>query len=215
MNERRLALSVPPGAAADPRRPDPHSQSAALLAAADRDAGLLADRLHDGVLQSLVVARYASDAAVRGADPASARDAVQEALVALRRLVWQLRPRGDDSFPEAVAALSAQRTSLGGAPIDLVIPTRDSGAGLCGSGRALAYRMVQAAVADPGPVRVAVQTEGRFVTVSVTGSVAGDALPPPVWDTRARALGGHFEAAERGSRTVRLLLPVCYHEGDR
>ena len=219
MSERRLALSVPPLRAdsrnAALRGTDVHSDSAALLAAADRDADLLADRLHDGVLQSLVVARYASDAAVRGADPADARDAVQDALVALRRLVWQLRPRGGDSFPEALSALSAQRTSLGGAPLDVVIGTEDADAGLCGSGRALAYRLVQAAVADPGPVRVAVQTEGSVVTVSVTGSLPDDALPTDVWDARARALGGHFEAAEPGSRTTRLLLPACYHEGDR
>ena len=218
MSNRRLALSVPPAPAhgrAAQLRSDPHSESAALLAAAERDADLLADRLHDGVLQSLVVARYASDAAVRGGDAAQARDAVQEALVALRRLVWQLRPRGADSFPEALSALSAQRTSLGGAPLDVVVSPDGVDAGLCGSGRALAYRLVQAAVADPGPVRVAVQTEGSVVTVSVTGSPTGHALPPAVWDARARALGGRFEAAEPGSRTTRLLLPVCYHEGDR
>ena len=215
MRDRRLALSVPPprhaGAAPRPRA-DLHGDSAALLAAAEHEADELADRLHDGVLQSLVVARYAADAAVRGADPADARDAVQDALVAMRRLVWQLRPRGTGSFPEAVAALSAQRTSLGGAPLDLVVSSGDADTGLCGSGRALAYRLVQAAVAEPGPVRVAVQTEGSCVTVSVTGS---HTLPPDVWDARARALGGRFEAAEPGTRTTRLLLPVCYHEGDR
>jgi hypothetical protein len=192
-----------------------HGDVAALLAAADQEAEALADRLHDGVLQSLVVARYAADAVVRGADPACARDAVQDALVALRRMVWQLRPRGTRSFPDAVSALSAQRTSLGGAPLDLVISNRDADAGLCGSGRALAYRLVQAAVAEPGPVRVAVQTEGRFVTVSVTGGLGSQTLPPTLWNTRARALGGRFEAAEPGARTTRLLLPVCYHEGDR
>lgn len=218
MRHRRLALSVPPlrdGGTAPRTGVDVHGDSAALLAAAEHEADELADRLHDGVLQSLVVARYAADAAVRGADPADTRDAVQDALVALRRLVWQLRPRGTGSFPEAVAALSAQRTSLGGAPLDLVILSGDADAGLCGSGRALAYRLVQAAVSEPGPVRVAVQTEGRFVTVSVTGSLASQALPPTAWDARARALGGRFEPAEPGARTTRLLLPVCYHEGDR
>jgi hypothetical protein len=219
MSTRRLALSVPTPRSAGARTvPDssvPHGDSAALLDAAESEADLLADRLHDGVLQSLVVARYASDAAVRGADPADAREAVQEALVALRHLVWQLRPRGSRKFPEAVAALSVQRTSVGGAPLDVVVTSPDADSGLCGSGRALAYRLVQAAVADPGPVRVAVQTEGRYVIVSVTGSQAGRALPPALWDARARALGGRFEAPEPGSRTTRLLLPVCYHEGDR
>ena len=218
MSDRRLALSVPPprhGGLQPRTGTDVHGDVAALLAAADQEADALADRLHDGVLQSLVVARYAADAAVRGADPACARDAVQDALVALRRMVWQLRPRGTRSFPDAVSALSAQRTSLGGAPLDLVISNRDADAGLCGSGRALAYRLVQAAVAEPGPVRVAVQTEGRFVTVSVTGGLGSQTLPPTLWNTRARALGGRFEAAEPGARTTRLLLPVCYHEGDR
>ena len=217
MRQRRLALSVPaPRTAAAPvPAVTPHGDSAALLAAAEHDSDALADLLHDGVLQSLVVARYAADAAVRGADPAQARDAVQEALVALRRLVWQLRPRGAQSFPEAVEALSAQRTSLGGAPLDLVLSSPDADSGLCGSGRALAYRLVQAAVSEPGPVRVAVQAEGRSVTVSVTGSLGSRPLPPDVWDARARALGGRFEAAEPGARTTRLLLPACYHEGDR
>ena len=73
-----------------------------LLAAAERDLDCLADRLHDGALQALVVARYACDAVARGADPALARDAVQDALVTLRREVWLLRPRGDDGLMTAL-----------------------------------------------------------------------------------------------------------------
>ena len=56
----------------------------------DREA--LADALHDGPVQSLVVARYVADAAVRGGDPVAARDAVQAALIDVRRFLWALRP---------------------------------------------------------------------------------------------------------------------------
>ncbi len=78
-----------------------------MLALAEADADAAADGLHDGALQALVVARYAADAAVRGGDPAAARDAVQEALVALRRAVWLLRPRGAQGLLEALRQLAA------------------------------------------------------------------------------------------------------------
>lgn len=173
---------------------------AALLAAADADADALADRLHDGVLQALVVARYAADLAVRGGDPARARDAVQDALVALRREVWQLRPRPEDDLAAALRALSAQRVAAGGSPLDLG-PV--AAARLGPAGTALAYRLVQAACLEPGPVRVALTCSGGTAVLSVTGG----SLTAAAWDLRARALGGSFEAGAAG-RTARLLLPV-------
>jgi signal transduction histidine kinase len=78
----------------DQRRSDGRAAdlASAVLTLAEAQADAAADTLHDGALQALVVARYAADAAVRGGDASAARDAVQDALVALRRAVWLLRP---------------------------------------------------------------------------------------------------------------------------
>lgn len=184
-------------------QPVPPVDGAALLAAADADGDALADRLHDGALQSLVVARYAADLAVRGGDPVLARDAVQEALVALRREVWQLRPRPQDDLDQALRALSAQRVAAGGAPLDLGLDAAQPAGGLAPAAVALAYRLVQAAALEPGPVRVGLTCSGGTAVLSVTGGP----LDVAVWDARARALGGRFESCPPG-RTARLLLPV-------
>ena len=194
-----------------PYRRAPHPalpvDGAALLAAGDADADALADRLHDGALQSLVVARYAADLAVRGGDPALVRDAVQEALVALRREVWQLRPRPEDDLDQALRALSAQRVAAGGAPLDLGLDAALSAGGLAPAAVALAYRVVQSAALEPGPVRVGLTCSGGAAVLSVTGGP----LDPAVWDARAHAVGGRFETVPAGrppGRTARLLLPV-------
>ncbi|MCW2608525.1 MAG: hypothetical protein JWO60_3218, partial [Frankiales bacterium] len=78
----------------------------ALLLDGDDDGDLLADALHDGPVQTLVVARYACDSALRGGDAALARDAVQEAVVDLRRTLWHLRGRGQSDLPAALVALA-------------------------------------------------------------------------------------------------------------
>lgn len=172
----------------------------ALLAGADGDLDALADRLHDGALQCLVVARYAADLAVRGGDPVLVRDAVQEALVALRREVWQLRPRPEDDLDTALRALSDQRVAAGGAPLDLGL---DAALPAAPAAVALAYRLVQAAALEPGPVRVGLTCSGGTAVLSVTGGP----LDARVWDARARAVGGRFQAVPPG-RTARLLLPA-------
>ena len=179
--------------------------AAALLDAADVEADALADRLHDGALQALVVARYAADAAVRGGDAALARDAVQDALVALRRAVWLIRPRGADGLATALAELSAQRVAAGAPPLDLHVdaPAADS---LAPVARATAYRFVQACA----PEAVHVAPEGAEVVVSVPGAVADAAG----WTARAGALGGRLHVDDA---TSRLVLPVTdpSSEGDR
>ena len=172
----------------------PHAT--ALLAAADADADALADRLHDGALQALVVARYAADAAVRGGDPSLARDAVQEALVALRRAVWLLRPRGADGLPAALAELSAQRVAAGAAPLELRVDDAVADA-LPPVARALAYRFVQAADADV----VEVAADGDTAVVLVARAVDD----PASWAARARALGGRLHA---DAAATRLVLPL-------
>jgi hypothetical protein len=137
------------------------ADAAALLAAADAEADAVADRLHDGALQALVVARYAADAAVRGGDPALARDAVQEALVALRRAVWDLRPRGGGDLASALGELAQRRAAAGAGALELHLDAAAC-ARLSGAARAAAYRFVQAALPSDRPAVVSVTDEGRL-----------------------------------------------------
>ena len=203
MNDRLLSVPVPP----QQRRTPP--DALALLAAADADADALADRLHDGALQALVVARYAADAAVRGGDPVLARDAVQEALVALRRAVWSLRPRGGDDLPHALSELSSRRAAAGAAALDLELAS-DVASGLSPAARAAAYRFVQAALPAEGPATVVLARETGAAVVTAGGTP--DDLPS--WTARASALGGRLDTS---GPAARLLLPLLDDdpEGDR
>lgn len=171
----------------------------------DAEAGQddLADALHDGALQALVVARYATDAAVRGGDPAEARAAVQDALVAVRRHLWHLRPRGADGLVASLELLSAQRVQAGGPPVRLVAETD-----LQGAAAVTAYRLVQAvtAAADGGQTRVAVRRDGAAVVVDIDVPGGGLPLPSPErWSRRARAHGGDLSTS---AGRLRLVLPL-------
>lgn len=136
----------------------------------------LADSLHDGPVQTLVVARYAADAAVRGGDVAEAREAVQQALVEVRHALWRLRPRGGHGLAAALEQLSLH---LGGASLEI----RAEG-DISGAPAVLAFRLVQA-VAGPTPIRVTVQ--------AACVEVEGGTLPSPErWVRRAHTLGAHL-----------------------
>lgn len=191
------------------RRPAVAVPAEALLAAADADAEALADALHDGVLQSLVVARYAADAAVRGGNAELARDAVQDALVALRRAVWLMRPRGADELRGALHELSGQLVAAGRPALDLRLDD-DVAAALPAAARVAAYRFVQAATADAPAPAVHLTREGGFAALTVTGSLSD----PSAWVARAAALGGRLDAERRD---LCLLLPLSHSdpEGDR
>ena len=171
---------------------------AALLALADADADALGDALHDGALQALVVARYAADLAVRGGDAALARDAVQEALVALRRAVWQLRPRGEHGLLTALRDLAAHRAATGAAPLHLDLDDEAD----CVDPRAasVAYRLVQRCCGEAAVgVRVARTPDGVRVEL--------DAAPPDPAGAaaRARAVGAALDVHPAGAV---LRLPV-------
>lgn len=171
---------------------------ATLVDAAEEEREVLADALHDGPVQALVVARLAADAAVRGGDVVAARDAVQEALVELRRALWQIRPRGSAGLVDALGQLSARRVEAGLPPLSL---TGD--VDLAGTAGGLAYRVVQVA----GSSDVDLAGDGAFVNVDLDGT-----LPTPeLWAARARALGGDlFASAGR----IRLVLPLSVARTD-
>jgi hypothetical protein len=184
------------------RQPAPHLGSDAVDALAEADAELdaLADAFHDGPLQAVVAARWAADAAVRGGDPLAVRTAVHDALVALRRSLWQLRPRGAGGLGEALASLSRRLVECGRPPLDLQLdPVAESR--LTPAESVLAYRLVQDAV-RPGselPVRVLLPPSAAALTVS------GEGLLPAAdrWAVRARVLGATVQA---GPHQVRLVL---------
>ncbi len=181
----------------------PSGSLADLFEDAEADSDDVADRLHDGPVQSLVCARYTADAAVRGGDPAAARDAVQVALVELRRTLWSLRPRGASGLCTAVEQLAGHLAEASAASLTL-----SAGADVAGPRAVLAYRLVQA-VAGVEPVRVALRPESNHVLVDIDG---GAALPSPQrWARRARALGCDLTAS---AGRLRLVIPLSAPTGD-
>ena len=181
------------------RRPDERGADlpSAVLTLAEAEADAAADALHDGALQALVVARYAADAAVRGGDAAVARDAVQDALVALRRAVWLLRPRGERGLLEALQQLALQVADAGGAPVALDVDEASAAAldtELAPAAATAAYRLVQRAAGDaPLTVRLRRTPTGLRIALDVPlTDPAGEAL-------RARAVGGALLATRDGA----------------
>jgi hypothetical protein len=162
----------------------------------------LADALHDGPVQSLVVARYASDAAARGGDPAAARDAVQAALIEARRFLWRVRPRGSAGLVEALDQLSTHLVEAGGHPL-AVLGDVEAAAALRGPMGVLAYRLVQTlAEGVSATLRVALRADAESLTVDVAASLDDDQRDR--WNRRAQGLGGTLTTS--ASRT-RLVLP--------
>ena len=200
----------PEGAAAttsDLRGPsDAHGElPSAVLALAEAEAAAVADALHDGALQALVVARYAADAAVRGGDPVAAREAVQAALVALRHAVWRLRPRGDQGLVPALRDLALHLDATGGAPLRLDVDAAAAAAepALAPEAARVAYRLVQHATGDRA-LTVRVRRAPAVLRVDLDTAVpdpAGEAL-------RARAVGGTLLVRPDSALLVLPLLPA-------
>jgi len=190
---------VPGQRRADGRRPGDRGPDlpSAVLSLAEAQADAAADALHDGALQALVFARYAADAAVRGGDPAVARDAVQEALVTLRRAVWLLRPRGELGLLAALRQFAAHVVDAGGAPVLLDVDEAAAAvldAQLTAAAATAAYRLVQRAAGQaPLTVRVRRTSTGLRVALDLPlTDPAGEAL-------RARAVGGALLATRDGA----------------
>lgn len=160
----------------------------------------LADALHDGPLQALMVARYAADAVQRGADPSVVRDAVQQAVVELRRQLWQLRPRGQEGLLSALTQLSERLTEAGRPPLSV----ESDGVDLAGPQAVAAFRVVQEAAAGAeAPVRVRLRQLTSGVVVELESDQPLTALPR--WSRRTSAVGGHLTCA--GGR-ISVTLPV-------
>jgi hypothetical protein len=177
----------------------------AVLTLAEADADAAADALHDGALQALVVARYAADAAVRGGDAVLARDAVQEALVALRRAVWLLRPRGEQGLVQALRDLARHLATTGRPPLELDVDAAGAAAAdaLAPEAATAAYRLVQHALGrQPLTVQVRRTPSGlRLDLDSAVPDPAGEAL-------RARAVGGHLLTSADGASLRLPLSPL-------
>ncbi len=172
-----------------------------LFDAAEQDRDDLADTLHDGPVQDLVVARYAMDAALRGGDVMVAREAVQSSLVQVRRSLWHLRPRGADGLVASLHALSAQLDEAGDSSLvsrgDLEAATE-----LPATRAAVAFRLTQAVCRDTA-VCVTLRREGDVLVVDLTGGTP--LAHPERWAARARALGGDLSAS---AGRLRLALPL-------
>jgi hypothetical protein len=179
----------------------PGEVAADLVAAADAEADAAADLLHDGPVQALVVAHYAAEAATRGGDPRAAREAVQSALVELRRSLWHLRPRGpgEGGLPAALGLLSARLEEAGRPPLGFVLDELVAVA-LPSAVSSTAYRLVQAVALPEGadPVRVALRREGSTVVLDVEGGAP--LHDHERWANRARALGGSLTSSEARTR---------------
>jgi signal transduction histidine kinase len=181
----------------------PTASAEDLLDGAEQDRDDLADTLHDGPVQSLVVARYAADAAVRGGDPVAARDAVQQALVEVRRTLWHLRPRGASGLLEALQNLSTQLVDAGGPPLE-VIGDLAAATALRGPAGITAFRLVQAVARPDGlPVRLVVRRCEEQLVLEISGAAA--LIAPERWVQRVRALSGDLSAH---TGRLRLALPI-------
>jgi signal transduction histidine kinase len=160
----------------------------------------LADALHDGPMQSLMAARYAADAVARGGDPAEVRAAVQQAVVELRRQLWQVRPRGSSGLLDALTQLSDRLVEAGGPALAL----SGDGADLSGPAAVAAFRVVQeVATSAEGPLTVVLRQTRSGVVVELSG--ARPLEPRPRWARRTSAVGGHLTCA---SGRISVTLPV-------
>ncbi|HVE64435.1 MAG TPA: histidine kinase [Mycobacteriales bacterium] len=191
-----------------PESSDGSAQSAwaSLVRDSEREADSLADAVHDGLMQSLVVIRYAlawerSQAAGprptgTGSDALPDPDsAVQTCLADARRLVWHLRRRVHDAdgLPAALDELT-ERLAADGGP-ELLHEVAASGLTL--EQAVVVYRMIQewaraAAPEETLQVRVT-QGEGSAVLVEATGP----ALVPASWPARGSHLGVRWAAMPR------------------
>lgn len=179
----------------------------AVLQTDDDDAEQIANALHDGPVQDLVAARYATDVALRGGELMPARDAVQIALVALRQTLWFLRPRGAAGLAPALAALSRHLEETGRPGLELRLD-ETACAALAPAVASAGYRLVQAVVPPAGaaPAVVAVGWDGARVVLEIDG---GTRLPAAErWSARARTVAADLHLSAPPGTALVLTVPV-------
>jgi signal transduction histidine kinase len=162
-------------------------------------------------VQQLVVARYATDAAVRGGDATSVRDAVQASLVALRRTLWLLRPRGAGSggLAAALPQLSSRLQEAGRPGLLLDVAAVDANR-LSPQAASVCYRLVQEVSGrDGGPATGVRLRAGRdTVRLEVDGDASTVLVCAPLWAARGRALGAELVLPGPTGGRVVLQVPV-------
>jgi signal transduction histidine kinase len=189
----------------------PRVRGVEALAEVEAERAALAQVLHDDVLQTLVMARWAAD---RSGDT-GVRDAVRAAITEATAAVWMLRPRtADGALGRALHDL-ADRVS----PDRVVVIRADGVPGqLDVAAATLAFRVVQAALAASSGRLVDVRVELRSgvleVSVCDDGPPYDDAVDAEDseltrWLARAGTIGGTARVANgsRGGTTIWLQIP--------
>jgi signal transduction histidine kinase len=184
---------------------------AEALAEVEAERAALAQVIHDDVLQTLVMARWAAD---RSGDTV-VRDNVRAAITEAREALWALRPRTTDG--ELGAALYGLADHV--APDRVVVVRADGVPGrLDPCAATLAYRVVQAAVAacSGRTVDVTVEVRGGVLEIAVCddGPAYDAAVDAPDseltrWLARAGSVGGtaRVGSGPNGGTTLWLQIP--------
>jgi len=173
--------------------------------AVEADRARLADALHSGLMQSLVVARHALARESGSGDPGvaaglpSADEALAQCLADTRRLVWHLRPRTIDTELGVALDDLAHRLSADGGP--RLSPSVVPALPLSPAQAAVTYRVVQAVALAVAPaVELAVtvaDAAGSGVVVQVAGAAGlADNDEVSEWTDRAAAYGVVVELVE-------------------
>jgi signal transduction histidine kinase len=184
---------------------------AAALAEVEAERAALAKVIHDDVLQTLVMARWAAD---RSGDTL-VRDTVRAGITEAREALWALQPRTTNG--ELGLALYGLADHV--LPDRVVIVRAEGVPGRLDPGAAtLAYRVAQAAVAASSGRTVDIRVEVRAGVLEITVCDDGPAYDAAVdapdseltrWLARAGSVGGtaRVGSGPDGGTTLWLQIP--------
>ena len=203
-----MALAREPGApvpSADGSGGAARAAWEAAVQLAEVDAGRLADELHNGLMQSLVVIRHAVARRPAGGSAEGlpdADDAVREALAETRRTVWHLRPRVTSDIGVGAALDDLAARLRADADFDLAHDASRVPADLSVARAVVVYRAVQElalAVVAVGASRLVVDVtddaDGTLVLRHEGSAEVDAALAQSSWRARGAALGVRVEGA--------------------
>lgn len=202
-----------------------------VMSAEERERGRIAETLHDGALQTLLVARQDLRDVLRGKDPSGverASELVADVSEELRQVTRELHPAvlHEAGLGAAVTTLAQTFTERTGVPVELVVDypfNHPDDAMLYGVARELLNNVGRHAGA--GRVWVELRDEGDDVTLLVRDNGIG--MDPTVLSqrlteghiglashrARVETIGGRidFPATESGT-TVRVQIPARYDD---